>query len=145
MFQDQNLKQTETTAQESYKQYPRYKSEQTATMMAFFPGIIVHGMGHIYAGAPITGVILFVTEMLSIPMIFESTSSIFYFGPYKQKYSGIKNGLEFTGILLFLGSWIYDFAHASTAARNYNNKVRSQILFSSDEYNDIKLTLSFAF
>ena len=145
ILQDQNLNQSEQTNPENYKQYPRYKSEEKASMLAFFPGIIVHGIGHIYANAPITGAILFVAEMLAIPMIFNSTSSIFYFGPYERKYSGIKNVLEFTGVLLFLGSWIYDIAHASTAARKYNDKVRAQILFSGDNYNDIKVTLSFAF
>ena len=145
VFQNQNLNQIETTEQKTYKQFPRYKSEGKATLLAFIPGFIFHGAGHFYANDKTTGLILLSIEILSIIIASDKFPGIDAEPLISDQPYETGNYVTYVCLFVFMGSWAYDFVHASTAARNYNNKVRSQILFSSDEYNDIKVTVSFAF
>ena len=145
ILQDQSLNQTESTDMKNQKQYPKFKSERTATLLAVFPGFLIHGIGHIYAGEPVTGTILFGMGILTLPAVYVLTAGIGVPNDNNGKITILDFTLGMAVIALFVGSWAYDFSHASTAVRKYNDRVRGQIIFHSDEYNDIKVSLSFAF
>jgi len=145
IFQDQTLNQKDQTNAKNYKQHPRFKSERTATYLALFPGILIHGIGHLYAGDRTTGTILFGVEILVFLIAFDKVPGLEPENLWSYDRPNAGHFLSYACLFAFLGSWVYDFIHAGTAARNYNNRMRGKIIFSSDEYNDIKVSLSFAF
>jgi TM2 domain-containing membrane protein YozV len=126
------------------KYYPKYKSESTATMLAVFPGFFVHGLGHFYAGSYGTAMILFGLEMLVVPGTLAEISYALAENRDDEK-SDAYTAAFIVSIAAFLGSWIYDLAHADIAVRKYNDRVRAQIYYSSEHGNDIKVGLALRF
>ncbi|HER00073.1 MAG TPA: hypothetical protein ENO22_12105 [candidate division Zixibacteria bacterium] len=69
LFQNQTIL---ISGRESYytsDDNPSYKSEETAFMLALFPGFFIHGLGHFYAGDPSTGLVLLGIETVSIATV----------------------------------------------------------------------------
>ena len=143
-FQDQALLASNGDSYSRNAYYPEYKSESKATMLALFPGFFIHGMGHFYAEDLLTGSILLGVEIVSIP-IFRAWIKNTLNDNRHDDSSDSGNALLLTGIVLFLGSWVYDFAHADAAVRNYNKKIRSQIYYRSGKNGHINLGLVFSF
>jgi hypothetical protein len=54
------------TTDVSSKTIHRKKSPLIALEIAFFPGVIIHGAGHFYAGKPKTGSLLLVGELVGV-------------------------------------------------------------------------------
>ncbi|MBD3218787.1 MAG: hypothetical protein GF310_10950 [candidate division Zixibacteria bacterium] len=143
-FQDQVLLASTDDSYSRNEHYPEYKSESTANLLAIIPGFLIHGSGHFYAGDFMTGFILLGLEIPSLYMI----GSWFGYQLMENRdedESGYRSALGVAGAALFLGGWIYDFVHADAAVRDYNDKIRSQIYFRSNQAGriDVGLALSF--
>ena len=120
-----------------------YKSESFGLQLAFFPGVLVHGMGHMYSGHTGKGLLLFLSELTGVLMIIgdnidppgfqyspppdppESDPDpenipIDFSGNYDEGGTGI---LTYIGAAMFLGSWIYDCVKTPLLVREYNDRI----------------------
>ncbi len=143
-FQNQVLLASNGISYSRNGYYPEYKSESTATMLAIIPGFLIHGSGHFYAGDFMTGFILLGLEIPSLYMI----GSWFGYQLMENRdedESGYRAALGVAGVAIFLGGWIYDFVHADAAVREYNDKIRSQIYFRSNQSGRFDIGLAFTF
>jgi hypothetical protein len=115
-------------------------SPATASALAVFPGIILHGSGHFYAGRPWVGTALALTEAVSLYCIYRGyldiqagseevdlSGSSSYSGNSEQVSRGI--GLAVGGTLLFFTSWLFDVTGAPQAAAQVQaeNKAMSDL------------------
>ena len=145
MFQDQTIIDSDDNSGGHEVHYPGYRSESVATLLAVFPGLFIHGLGHFYAGDYLTGSILLGLEFFIVTGAF---TNIIYSTDRNEEDHGKFNpqvAALVASAIIFVGSWIYDFAHADAAVRKHNNKIRAQIGFSSDRENDVKVTLGVRF
>jgi hypothetical protein len=111
-----------------------HKSPALAGGLAFFPGVAVHGAGHMYAGSWMKGLGLLAIEAASAAVIVKSASGL---GDAANVFSGGKSvptdisGVEINvGTMVvssmgFLWSWFDDMAGAPIAAGEYN-KIQDQ-------------------
>lgn len=89
------------------------KSPEKARYISAVPGLLIHGLGHMYAGDYNTGTLLFLLEGVSIAMIMS---------PF------ITGGFDYIllvmlgGGVLFWGTYIWDVMGAPKAAQEYNKK-----------------------
>jgi len=120
--------------------FPEFRSESTATLLAVFPGFFIHGLGHFYAGDGKTGAILFALEVLSLPVI-RRLPGLFIGDDYVNEQFNYKHVLLIGGVIIFLGSWTYDYIHASTAVRNHNREIMNKISLSMDQRSRIYVML----
>lgn len=115
------------------------KDPTKALLVAFFPGVLIHGYGHFYAKDNTWGTSLLAGEILGI--------SAFTLGEMMNKHpedftnswvgSDAKNkgrSLALYGGLFFGLTWLADILHAPTAAREYNeaNGFQPQISMGSN-------------
>ncbi len=106
-----------------------YKDPNKAFLLALFPGLLIHGYGHFYAGDDITGDVLLGGEVLSVLSVglgalIKSDTTDFSGGLLgdTNNATAIGTNLIWGGIIAFGGFWIVDMAHAPTAAQDYNNE-----------------------
>jgi TM2 domain-containing membrane protein YozV len=122
-----------------------YKSKETAFMIALFPGFFIHGLGHFYAGEPLTGLALLGIEAASI-VTFIGLGVASAFGGWsldsKFDYRHVIFSASFVG---FFGSWMYDVLFVDNAVERHNNKIRAHISPPSDQFHGIKIYLGFSF
>ncbi|NLI14993.1 MAG: hypothetical protein GX409_01770, partial [candidate division Zixibacteria bacterium] len=112
---DENLVTAQTKKVRIKKVYTP-KSPVMACALGIFPGVAVHGMGHFYIGKGKTGSLLLLLEGLSIAM---STAAI----DVNEDGRDNSNGVAGTyGLLLFFGSWVYDFVGAPIKANKMNKE-----------------------
>ncbi len=123
---------------------PRYRSEGMATLLALFPGAIIHGSGHIYAGGYAAGAILFAIEISSAYLMVYTLAPIAGEN-LEVRHEFLGNVLCATGIIGFFGSWIYDIVHADAAVRKHNDRIRAQIQYHGDQGKTISISLAFSF
>lgn len=111
---------------------PPYRNPQVATILAVFPGIAIHGAGHLYAGSWMKGAALFVLEGASVYLLYDAYDQ-YKRGDFdnitKNNGSGIPTnlGIEYqeAGIALvaFTGwgaTWVDDMIGAHFAATQFN-------------------------
>lgn len=105
-----------------------YKDPNKAFELAFFPGLLIHGYGHFYAGDNLMGDMLLTGEVVSVLSVgfgalIKSDTNTFSGGVLgtPTNAAGIANNLIWGGILGFTALWIVDMAHAPTAATDYND------------------------
>lgn len=114
------------------------KAPGTAIGLATFPGIVVHGSGHFYAGRPITGVLMLLAEAGAVYMAYQGVSDVYTV--VDENLNGnltdieiIENlsetekisqgiGLAAGGLVLFLSSWFYDMSGAPIVVEMENAK-----------------------
>ena len=106
-----------------------YKDPNKAFLLAFFPGILIHGYGHFYADDNLTGNVLLTGEVVSVVSVglgalIKSDTNTFSGGLLgdPNNASNIGNNLIWGGIIGFTALWIVDMAHAPTAAKDYNDE-----------------------
>jgi hypothetical protein len=106
-----------------------YKDPNKAFLLAFFPGLLIHGYGHFYANDYITGDVLLGGEVLSVLSVglgalIKSDTTTFSGGLLgdSNNADNIGTNLIWGGIIAFGGLWIIDMAHAPTAAQDFNNE-----------------------
>jgi hypothetical protein len=106
-----------------------YKDPNKAFLLAFFPGLLIHGYGHFYADDNLMGNVLLTGEVVSVlsfglGVLIKSDTTTFSGGllgtPSDANNTG--NNLMWGGIIAFTGLWIIDMAHAPTAAKDYNDE-----------------------
>jgi hypothetical protein len=106
-----------------------YKDPNKAFLLAFFPGVLIHGYGHFYADDNMTGNVLLTGEVVSVLSVglgalIKSDTNTFSGGILgdPNNSANIGNNLIWGGIIAFTGLWIVDMAHAPTAAKDYNDE-----------------------
>lgn len=114
------------------------KDPGTAIALATFPGIVIQGSGHFYAGRPVTGAILLLVELGAVTMAYNGGRDI-YAVVQENTRSDISDvalvenlsntsrlsrgiGLAVGGVVLFLSSWFYDMTGAPLAVEEDNQK-----------------------
>ncbi len=108
------------------------KSPGIAGGLAFFPGIVVHGAGHMYAGSWVKGLGLLAIEGVAIGVGYATISN--GINDIQKLADGTKNGAIPTNVgsayqtagiglvctMAFLWTWFDDMAGAPIAANEYN-------------------------
>ncbi len=106
-----------------------YKDPNKAFLLAFFPGLLIHGYGHFYAEDHLTGDLLLTGEVISVLSVgmgalIKSDTNTFSGGllgdPNNAKDVG--TNLIWGGVIAFTALWIVDMAHAPTAAKDYDDE-----------------------
>ncbi|MFP4465989.1 MAG: hypothetical protein ACLFP1_02955 [Candidatus Goldiibacteriota bacterium] len=97
--------------------------KNTAFQKALFPGVVVHGAGHFYAKDKNRGMSIVSAQILSLVMMGISINGVLA----PRDVSGVEtdnvsNVVFYTGLAVFLGSWIYDMIFAPAAVERYNEK-----------------------
>jgi hypothetical protein len=111
---------------------PPRRNPQVATVLAVFPGIAIHGVGHMYAGSWMKGVALFVLEGASVYLLYDGYRQ-YERGDFdnitKNNGSGIPTnlGVEYQeagiAVVAFTGwgaTWVDDVIGAHFAAKQFN-------------------------
>lgn len=101
----------------SYKR----KSPGAVFAIAFFPGFFVHGLGHYYIGETGTGTLLLSAELLS-GLVFFGAMVSGVGGSESRERQDEPRSLACLGMILFFGSWAYDFIGAPKKAEKLNKE-----------------------
>lgn len=106
-----------------------YKDPNKAFLLAFFPGLLIHGYGHFYANDNLMGNVLLTGEVVSVlsvglGVLIKSDPNTFSGGLLGDPVSSANTGsnLIWGGIAAFTILWIVDMAHAPTAAKDFNDE-----------------------
>lgn len=102
--------------------HQRPLSPGTAALVAIFPGILFHGIGHFYARDSRTGFLLLGIDMVS--------KSVFFFESLKGLSEGFRDPSEavlWTCVGVNAAAWLYDIGHAGAAANHYNAQFRFSV------------------
>lgn len=106
-----------------------YKDPNKAFLLAFFPGLLIHGYGHFYADDQMMGNVLLTGEVVSVVSfglgaLMKSDPNTFSGGILgdPNNATNIGNNLMWGGVIAFTGLWIVDMAHAPTAAKDFNDE-----------------------
>ncbi len=100
----------------------KLKSPYIALFYSVIPGVVFHGSGHVYAGKIGTGIALFGVELLGLG--FMSAGALAEFGEEESGDRG--ETVDFIGMVLFLGSWVYDLIESPAAVSKRNAKLLKQ-------------------
>jgi hypothetical protein len=95
----------------------KLKDPKMAVFYAFIPGIVVHGSGHFYARKTKTGFLLLGAEVVGVSLVGWSA--------FATAMGGYDPGVEllgFGGLMLFVGSWVYDVVGSPIAVKKDNQK-----------------------
>jgi hypothetical protein len=129
-----------------------YKDPNKAFLLAFFPGILIHGYGHFYADDNLMGNVLLTGEVVSVVsvglgVLIKSDTTTFSGGILgsSTNSSSIGTNLIWGGIIAFTGLWIVDMAHAPTAATDYNDEHGLKPIAYMGENNNPTLALAYRF
>ena len=129
-----------------------YKDPNKAFLLAFFPGILIHGYGHFYAGDNLMGNVLLTGEVVSVVsvglgVLIKSDTTTFSGGILGSpaNSSSIGTNLIWGGIIAFTGLWIIDMAHAPTAASDYDDEHGLKPVAYMGENNNPTLALAYRF
>ncbi|HTA16895.1 MAG TPA: hypothetical protein VK786_04045 [bacterium] len=111
---------------------PPQRNPQVATILAIFPGIAIHGAGHLYAGSWMKGAALFALEGATVYLLYDAYHQ-YERGDFdnitKNNGSGIPTnlGIEYqeAGIALVSitgwgATWVDDMIGAHFAAKQFN-------------------------
>lgn len=106
-----------------------YKDPNKAFLLAFFPGLLIHGYGHFYAEDHLMGDILLTGEVVSVlsvglGAIIKSDTKTFSGGLLgtPTNSNNVASNLIWGGVIGFTALWITDMAHAPTAADDFNKE-----------------------
>ena len=106
-----------------------YKDPNKAFLLAFFPGLLIHGYGHFYADDHLMGNVLLTGEVVSVlsigfGVLIKSDTTTFSGGILGDSLNAgnIGTNLIWGGVAAFTALWIVDMAHAPTAASDYNSE-----------------------
>jgi len=106
-----------------------YKDPNKALLLAFFPGLLLHGYGHFYAGDNLMGTALLTGEIISVTSVglgalIKSDTTTFSGGILGDPSyaASVGNNLIWGGVIAFGALWIVDMAHAPTSAKDYNDE-----------------------
>jgi hypothetical protein len=128
-----------------------YKDPNKAFLLAFFPGLLIHGYGHFYADDNLMGNVLLTGEVISVLSVglgalIKSDTATFSGGLLgdSNNANNVGSNLIWGGVIAFVGLWIVDMAHAPTAAKDYNDEHALRPIAYLDQ-NRPTLALAFRF
>ena len=95
----------------------KQKNPYLALFIAVVPGSIIHGLGHAYIERSKTFKILFITELVSIPVAY--FSAVMAYGDAMSEGSQFPLAVPagMIAVVAFFGTWIYDIIAAPLLAR----------------------------
>lgn len=106
-----------------------YKDPNKAFLLAFFPGLLIHGYGHFYSDDKLMGNVLLTGEVVSVLSVglgalIKSDTNTFSGGILgnPNNAANVGNNLIWGGVIAFGALWIVDMADAPTAAQNYDSE-----------------------
>ncbi|MCA9546489.1 MAG: hypothetical protein KC613_18920 [Myxococcales bacterium] len=110
--------------------------------LALGPGLVLHGLGHYYAGDHATAKVLFAAELVSVGLL---TGALLAnnLGDGRGELGGLSRGLTHAGVVLFAGSWGADVLGAfkgSTALELDSSRVRGNRFGLAYRYTDDPVT-----
>lgn len=100
----------------------KLKDPYMAIFYAFIPGLVIHGSGHFYAGKTETGFWLLGAEVAGVSIVYVSALA----GYAASEAGRISEVAEFGaigGLLLFVGSWVYDVVKSPLVVKEQNQKL----------------------
>ncbi|MGB5105362.1 MAG: hypothetical protein WBP29_09735 [Candidatus Zixiibacteriota bacterium] len=102
--------------------HKRPLSPSTATLVAIFPGVLFHGIGHFYARDPKTGFVLLGIDLASKGVLFyESLKGL------SEGFREQSDAVLWVCVSVNAVAWLYDIGHAGAAANNYNARFRFSV------------------
>jgi len=126
------------------------KDPSKALLVAFFPGVIIHGYGHFYAKDSTMGTALLGGEIVGITAF--TVGAMMHANPQNFTDSWVgKNAknkgrsLELYGGVFFGLTWLADILHAPTAVREYNEEHGLQPILSMNSVGNPQLMLAYRF
>ncbi len=129
-----------------------YKDPNKAFLVAFFPGILIHGYGHFYADDYLMGNVLLTGEVVSVVsfglgVLIRSDTNTFSGGILGSPANAdnIGTNLIWGGVIAFTGLWIIDMAHAPVAAKDYDDEHGLKPVAYMGENNKPILALAYHF
>jgi hypothetical protein len=109
----------------------KLKSPAKARLLGIFPGVVVHGLGHFYAGADSIGWLLLGAEAAGLGLI--------GLGAAIEDPELVKVPV-YIGTILFLVSWLGDIGMAPDAAKQHNQmlleNLQTDFGFRSEQKNN---------
>lgn len=97
----------------------KQKSPLLAFVIAAVPGSMIHGLGHYYIDDSRTFKILFITELVSIPMAYISLGAMVADGlSGESRNESWAEPMGIIAFVAFLGTWVYDVVAAPIKARS---------------------------
>ena len=97
----------------------KLKDPNKAIFYAFIPGILIHGSGHFYAGKTKTGFWLLGAEVVGAYLVFTAALAELPGGEYDPD----DELWGFAGLLLFVGSWVYDVVKSPIVVKKQNKEL----------------------
>ncbi len=119
-----------------------------AVTLALGPGLAVHGVGHFYAGRPVTGAALLAAELGAVYLAYRGGTDIMRAqanGVFDTNSPNLGQSEEFSrgaglaavGVAVFLASWLYDLTGAPiAAAETAAAKAAARAVTISPEFRD---------
>lgn len=107
---------------------PEEKSVLVAELLAIFPGLLVHGLGHRYAGDPDTADELLLMEGYSL-LTAGLGGTLYAIGDHEDADAVRVAGWVGMGVggAGFLGTWLYDLVYTPSAVEEHNRRVREAV------------------
>jgi hypothetical protein len=126
------------------------KDPSRALMLAFFPGLIIHGYGHMYAKDKTIGTTLLAGEVISLALMGIGAAAQQNPESFQNSFLGSNvdrgaRNMVIYGAILFTLTWIADVAHAPAAARDYNREHNLVPAFSMGPTGTPNLTVAYRF
>lgn len=103
------------------------KSVLAGELLAIFPGLFIHGMGHRYAGNTDRANEIFTMEVTSL-LTAGLGGGLWAIGDSEDKEAVEITGFVGMGVggVVFLGTWIYDLVYTPGEVEEYNRRIRSK-------------------
>lgn len=128
----------------SFSNRHEYKSPTTAFLIGFFPGFVIHGLGHHYADQHLIGFGLLGVEVAGYFLFVDDLKNNGFFRSednYTQTYIGLG---------LFLGSWVFDFVRSPIVVSKQNKRQTTQTGFHPElklapQESHVSLRLTYTF
>lgn len=122
----------------------KLKSPYLAVFYSVIPGVLFHGSGHFYAGKGGTGSLLLGLETAGGLLLYLGSLSTFQGSSHQYD----TDAMGYTGLLLFVGSWVYDVVGSPIAVvrqNRYIQEIRESRNDFDRQHQDFKLTFVWHF
>jgi hypothetical protein len=102
----------------------KLRNPNTALLLAIVPGFVTHGAGHLYAGKPLTALVLFGLGAVGGRMLIEGSAHLGFFKGFQSSGSETGYTIELlSGLALFMGSWIFDIVRGPQIIEERNERL----------------------
>jgi len=133
------------TLSDQHREFERLDIEKKNPYLALFiavvPGSVIHGLGHAYIEDSRTFKILFITELVSIPVAYFSAAMAYGDAMSEGNQFPLAEPVGLIAVVAFFGTWIYDIVAAPLKARSLIIKKSSAFRFSQN-INYMRKTVS---